>query len=752
MLYQESMPFERELRFTRAYQNNINKHPAIREYECLKEQIVQSFRPLKKPDDILAGRIQDALVGFYPIFGGNDDIDKTAYCIREDRCLELLGKLEADGGYAPDYLQEIRDMISFWQRENTVEKVRRRMTPDMSCYLTGDNYNTEIGACYPLYRIAGIHLDAKKLFRYGLNGLIGLIEEKAQTRPESKDLFDAMAGSLRLLQDVCRLYSEEMDSLIAVSSDEKRIGELRLMKRSLSNIAEKKPATLMEAMQLLTLYMLSSGTREIGRLDDYLGDFYVNDIKNHTITRDFAVRLVVNFFDIIEEEFHRDTRALIGGMGRENEASADEFALVVLDALDRRPFSFQPQVSLRYYKKMDPRLYDRSLDILAKRRTFPLLYNDDVNVCSVMKAMDVSRKTAEQYSFFGCGEYMLSGKSIGTPNVLINLAKILELALNNGTDPVTGKLAGPQTGSCTDTMTYEELLDRFRIQTDFFADLAGSFQELVYDVCGEESAFLLTSILYDDCINRGRAIFDGGIEHLGGTVETYGNITVADSLTAIREVVFEQKKFSVTHLLEILKSDFQNAQPERAALLDAHKFGNDFSEADQTAVWVHELVCNAIRRQNQRTRLDSLLVVVINNNMNISMGRCTGATPDGRKAYEFLSNANGAYNGMDREGITALMKSMTKLDTSIHAGANQNFKFSRELFENREKIKLLLGGFFALGGQQTNISVVSQKDLEDAMLHPENHANLLVRVGGYTARFVELDTKTQREVLSRTAY
>ena len=107
---------------------------------------------------------------------------------------------------------------------------------------------------------------------------------------------------------------------------------------------------------------------------------------------------------------------------------------------------------------------------------------------------------------------------------------------------------------------------------------------------------------------------------------------------------------------------------------------------------------------------------------------------------------------MDREGITALMKSMTKLDTSIHAGANQNFKFSRELFENREKIKLLLGGFFALGGQQTNISVVSQKDLEDAMLHPENHANLLVRVGGYTARFVELDTKTQREVLSRTAY
>jgi len=751
-MYTENKPFERELRFTKAYQNNINSDKAIREYECLKEQIPQSYRTLKKDNDILAGRIENALLGFYPIFAGSDELDKTAYCINEDKCYALLDSMKKEGGYEQSYLDEIQEMISFWHDEDTVTKTRKRMTKEMEQSLTGDNYNTEIGACYPLYRIAGIHLDAKKLFRYGLNGLIELINKKAIEKPESKPIYTAMIGSLELLKDVCQLYIDEMDVLSSKCNDENRRNELALMKKSLQNIKDNKPETLHEAVQLITLYMLSNGTREIGRMDDYLCEFYVNDIKNGTITREFAVRTIVNFFDIIEEEFTRDTRAIIGGFGRENEKAADEFSLVVLDALDLRPYNFQPQVSLRYYKNMDQRLYDRSLEILSKGRTFPILYNDDVNVASVMNAMEVPKEVAEQYAFFGCGEYMISGKSIGTPNALINLAKVLEVTLHNGVDPLTGKKIGLTTGEISDNITFEELMERFQKQVDYFADLSGSFKELVYDICNEESSFLLASILYDDCINRGKAIFDGGIEHLGGTVETYGNITTADSLTAIKEVIFNQKQFTLTKLVEILKADFVGFEKERKALLDAPKFGNDYDDADEIAVRVHEMICHAIKRQNKRTRLDSLLVVVINNGMNVGMGNCTGATPDGRKAKVYLSNANGAYNCQDKEGITALMKSMTKMDTSIHAGANQNFKFSTDLFQNKEKIKMLLGGFFDLGGQQTNISVVNQKDLEDALIHPENHENLIVRVGGFTARFVQLDTKTQQEILTRTAY
>ena len=151
--------------------------------------------------------------------------------------------------------------------------------------------------------------------------------------------------------------------------------------------------------------------------------------------------------------------------------------------------------------------------------------------------------------------------------------------------------------------------------------------------------------------------------------------------------------------------------------------------------------------------MDSFLAVLINNNMNVALGRFVGATPDGRGAGEFLSNGNSPYNGRDREGLTAMLCSMCKMDTAIHAGGNQNLKVSRQMFAGEKPlIKPVLSAFFSMGGQQLNLSVVDQKDLEDAMEHPERHENLVVRVGGFTARFIDLDKKTQRDVLSRTAY
>lgn len=753
-MYKNEKAFEREIKFTNQYKKYLKQDKATREYECLKEQIPQSFRTLKNKDtEIFAGRIENALIGFYPIFAGTDELDKAGYCINEDKCKALLKKIEREKNYDEEYINSVKEMIAFWHEENTTTKTRKRMSTKMEKSLTGDNYNTEIGACYPLYRIAGIHLDAKKLFHYGLNGLIDLVKQKAEQNKESAPLYEAMAGTLGLLKEVCQLYADELLTLLLACNNEERKKELTLMRQTLLNIKEDKPKTLQEAIQLIILYMLSNGTREIGRLDDYLGDFYAKDLEKGIITRDFAVKMVVGFFDIIEEEFTRDTRAIIGGYGRKSVKNADEFALVVLDALDLRPYNYQPQVSLRYHQGIDERLYDRSLEILGKGRTFPILYNDDVNIKSVMHAMNVSQDIAEDYAFFGCGEYMLSGKSIGTPNALINIAKVLEVTLHNGVDPMTNKKIGLETGVITDETTFGELMSKFEKQISYFADLSGSFKELVYDVCNEESSFLLASILYEDCIGRGKALFDGGVYHLGGTVETYGNITTSDSLFAIKEVVFEQRKCTMTQLIEMLKVDFVGYEKEHQALLAAEKFGNDYEGADDIAVRVHEMVCHAIRNQKERTRLDSLLVVIINNSMNVGMGNCTGATPDGRQACHYLSNANGAYNGRDKEGVTALMKSMTKLDTAIHAGANQNFKFSTDLFNgNREKIKGLLRGYFALGGQQTNMSVVNQKDLEDALVHPENHENLMVRVGGYTGRFVQLDQKTQQDILKRTAY
>ena len=248
-------------------------------------------------------------------------------------------------------------------------------------------------------------------------------------------------------------------------------------------------------------------------------------------------------------------------------------------------------------------------------------------------------------------------------------------------------------------------------------------------------------------------MFDGGLYHVGGTVETYGNITAADSLAAIRDVVFDKQAMTLTQLVAALDADYQGYEREQALLTRAPKFGNDMEAADSIAVAVHEHVCNAVRAQKNRTTLDSFLVVVINNSMNVVLGRYVGATADGRRAGAFLSNGNSPYNGRDKEGVTALIRSLTKMDCSIHAGANQNLKFSAGMFRNNlTQIKSLLSTFFELGGQQTNLTVVDQAELEDAMIHPENHENLIVRVGGFSARFVQLDPEVQLDVLRRTAY
>lgn len=752
-MYQPSRLLERELRFTQVYRAHQQAHKAIRELCVLEQQILHYF-VTPREDDLLAGRIDRPLITFSPCLEG-DGIDKVGYAIDEDACRKLLAVIEQDPSYDAAYADEVRGMIDFWHTENTNAKIRRRIPGEYAAALYTDDYNGTPAAIHPIYRLAGAHLDFKTLYRCGLSGLMAILSEKAgQTDdPDKKALYTSMQGVLELLKTVLRQYAGEIQGKLDACGDDRRRKELGKMQRSLVNLLDNPPATFQEALQLQTIYMLAGRVVELGRLDDYMSGIYQQSLREGTVTREEAVRLLNNFFSIIEEERGRDTRAIIGGLGRENPEAADDFALLVLDVLELRQFNFYPQVSLRCHKGMNEALYDRSLELLGRGYPFPLLYNDDVNIPSVMRAMDVPWKIAEQYSFFGCGEFMLNGRSIGTPNAAVNISKILELTLFNGLDPRTGALLGLQTGAFTNDTSYDALMARFQQQLDHFCDAAGTFEELLYDVCNEECSFLQISILQQDCIERGKGILDGGLYHLGGTAETYGNVTAYDSMAAIRHVIYDKQLMTQEQLLEVLKADFAGYERERLLLKNAPKFGNDDPRADDIAVELHEYICSGIRRQRERTRLDSFLVVIINNSMNVTLGSHVGATPDGRKSGTYLSNGNSPVNGADKEGLPALIHSMTKLDTSIHACGSQNIKVSPAFFRDGCKgIKAVIAAFFGLGGQQLNLSIVDQADLEDAMIHPEEHENLVVRVGGWSARFVTIDPEIQRDILQRTAY
>ena len=301
--------------------------------------------------------------------------------------------------------------------------------------------------------------------------------------------------------------------------------------------------------------------------------------------------------------------------------------------------------------------------------------------------------------------------------------------------------------------TFDQFYKAYQKWISFHIEIMAEQEKLEYDFAGEVCGLSYLSILYDDCIERGKGIFSGGIRYLGGTLESYGNVNTADSLTAIRKLVYEQKLIGWRELLCALDVDFKGYLLLQKKVKNCPKFGNDQEEADSMMKDLHRFVCLTAKSQAKRVGLDSYLVVVINNSANTTLGLLTGAGADGRKACTPMANANSPQAGADRNGVTAVLNSMLRIDTDIHAGAVQNIKFSKETFnDSRSAAVKVIESYFERGGAQLMITVVGREDLENALKRPQDYMGLLVRVGGFSARFVELSKEVQGEILSRSCY
>jgi pyruvate-formate lyase len=738
--------FTVELQFTETYRRYQHEHPAIREAMCLRAQYPGVFRPIQE-SDLLAGRVAYAAVGFSPQEGG---IGLGYYCA-PDRLKQAL----ASGELTPLEQAQVQEMLGFWSRESTAAKVRAAFPAHLQEWLPTDDWQNQPGIAYPLYRVTGGYLDFDKLVQLGLPGLKAEIAEaRARTvSPDAGPLYDGMLMALDLVSEVCTWYGAQAVDLAGQTAEPRRRRELEGMAEALHNIAHRKPANFREAAQLAWLYVLTAGHRNYGRLDVYLGDFYVRDLATGRITEAEALAVLQSLWRLMSaRKIMFDGRVFLGGKGRRNEADADQVAVLAMEAT-RTVLENEPQLSLRFYKGQDPKLMQKALAVLGEGRTFPILYNDDVNVPAVMKAFGVPCAEAEEYLPFSCGEYVLNHRSYGSPNGVINLLKALEATLHGGSDGLAGTRIGLDSGSLSEFATFDDLFAAYKRQVDFFVGLMADHETLEYRVAGEEAPFLLTAMLYDDCISRGKGLFSGGIRYLGGTLETYGNTNTADSLMAIKQLVFERQAITLPELVDALDANFDGHALLRKQLQNASKYGNDDDTADAMAVAVHEHVCNSIREQAPRVGLDTYLAVLINNSANTVLGLLTAASPDGRMAREPMANANNPAGGADKKGVTAFLNSLVKLDPSIHAGAVQNMKFSRELFTTRRaELEALLETYWGNGGTQAMITVVSRGDLEAALKEPEKYYHIFVRVGGFTARFVRMDPDVQREVLSRTLY
>ena len=472
------------------------------------------------------------------------------------------------------------------------------------------------------------------------------------------------------------------------SADEKRQKELERICQALENIKEKKPGTFHEAMQLFWLFALLAGVINYGRLDDYLGPYLVADLKSGRLTDEEAYRYIHSLWTMIEN-----------------------------------------------------------------RRT--TLYNDDVNVPAVMYGMRVDEKTAEQYVPFGCTEFVIQGQSTGTPNICINLLKLLTIYMNDGIDPIDGKRkSGPvPLKKLEEYQTFEEFYDGYKALLDYYLDLSVKAQYHSYEVMNQHVSFLFTSLLTDDCIARGKALLDGGVRYLGGTNETYGNINTSDSLWVIRDLVFNQKKYTLRQLNDAMLANFNGYEALRKDCLNCDKYGNDLETADTMANDLYEFVAKGVRDRGIAIGMQYFLIVISNNQLNTEWGNRTAASPDGRLSCMYMNPANNPQGGANKSGPTAMLNSLAKFDAKYHGGSVQNIKFSPSMFnENRAVIKSLFKTYFAKGGCHLMVTVVDKGVLEDAVEHPENYPDLIVRVSGFSAVFVDLSPNIQQELLSRVLY
>lgn len=724
-------------RYTHAHRTAGSKKEE-REVACLRVLYPALFRSIEE-QDLIAGRLD-----FLPIgFGCVTSVGGVGHYCVFNKLTKFKHQLPESEWGRVDALYE------YWLDHDVKTKYCKDALKD-------NIVGMFIDCDYPLIataRLSGMMLDYRTLMDFGIGGIRKRIEKLICEQGDS-GFYRASLECLDIFCDCADALADKAKKDMDKATPERR-KDLQRMIDALGKIKNDKPETFFEALQLFWLYALLAGVINYGRMDDVLGSFLKRDLDQGRLDEAEAVRLLKSLWLMIENR--RTTvngRIIVGGRGRRDPEAADTFVRIAMKVAKSCRY-VEPQFTLRLDKNTPEDILDAAYGVIGQGATYPTLYNDDVNIPAVMHAMRVDEKTAEQYVPFGCGEFVIQGQSTGTPNTCINLLKLLQISLNGGIDPMDGldKSDGVELLPAKELTDFEMVFDQYSKLVDHYLDLSVAAQTRSYEILNQEVSFLFTSILMDDCLGRGKALLDGGVRYLGGTNETYGNINVSDSLTAIKEIVFERKLVSLEQLCAIANQNFEGQELLRRQLWECPKYGNDNAVADEIADRVFRHVANGVRDRGIAAGMQYYLIVISNNQLNTEWGRKTAASYDGRRKGQFMNPANNPQGGANQSGPTAMLNSLSKFDAALHGGSVQNIKFTPDFFNNkRELIKQMFRVYFDRGGCHLMVTVVDRGVLEAAVERPDEYRDLIVRVSGFSAVFVNLEADIQQELMSRVLY
>jgi formate C-acetyltransferase len=597
--------------------------------------------------------------------------------------------------------------------------------------------------------------DYRKLIQVGYAGLSQEIMDLLNSTPIDDPDFPQKENFWKAALAVCQggiRLGEKYAELAAAKG-------LVQMAATCRQVPARGARTFHEAVQALWFgHILTCGedginANSLGRIDQILYPYYQADIKAGTITRQDAVELLAELACKLYLDY--DVQAItLGGTDAAGNDATNELTYIMLEVTEQ--IGFIRDVSVRITPDTPARLYEISARMLAKGGGIPFLFND---TCFIKALTDrgIKPEHAWDYAPIGCIELTIPGKA--NPHAVsgwFHATKCLELAMHDGVDPVTGEQLGPQTGKLAEFESYDAFYAAYKTQVEHFA------RHMVYSINRGEllqqqfGPLPCWSVLTDDCVKRGRDITDGGPLYNYHSICLLGTANTADSLYALKKLVFEEKAVAAEDLLAALANNFEDAEPLRQMLLNqAEKYGNDCDAVDRIAAAVDNHFIDLMDRA--RSPLDGRYFVhLFSFLLNLSFGAGLGATPDGRKRGEPLAYSLSAQQGRDQEGITAMLNSLAKLPHHRAAGASAAIvDIDPKMVEGQNGIKRfaqLLRSAMDMGVGQLQMNVVSEERLKLAKVDPEKYGNIPVRVAGYSQLFRLLDDGLQDHVIARTKH
>ncbi|WP_337525814.1 glycyl radical protein [Holdemanella sp.] len=770
---------QRAILATLAYKENLNQ-PRVMVRAKMLEKVLDHMSIYIEDKSLLAGN-QATKNRNAPIFP-----EYTMEFVMKE--LDQFEKRDGDVFYITEKTKEqLREIAPFWQNNNLRARGEALLPEEVRVFMETGVFGME-----GKLNAGDAHLavNYERILKDGLRGYEKRVKEyKASldlTDPESIDkycFYNAVLIVLEAVRNFANRYSVLAQDLAEKELNQERKIELLEISRICSKVPYEPAETFREAVQSvwfiqLILQIESNGhSLSYGRFDQYMYPYYNRDIKNGTIKESEALELLTCLWiktltiNKVRSQAHTLSSAgspmyqnvTIAGQTIDKKDAVNDLSFLVLKSVAQTRLT-QPNLTVRYHKNINKHFLDECVEVMRLGFGMPALNNDEIIIPSFMD-WQVKEEDAYNYSAIGCVETAVPGKwgYRCTGMSYINFPRMLLCTMNNGVDLTSNKRFTKGYGYFTEMESYEELLKAWDKTIREITRYSVIVENVIDKASERDVPDILCSALTDDCIARGKTIKEGGAVYDFISGLQVGIANMADCLAAIKKLVYEEKKITRQELWNAILDDFsspENKKIQEMLIREAPKYGNDDDYVDQLIVEAYDSYIEEIEKypntRYNRGPIGGIRYAGTSSiSANVGQGMSTMATPDGRNAFEPLAEGCSPAHNSDKNGPTAVFKSVSKLRTNkITGGVLLNQKMTPQMLsteENRQKLELLIKTFFnRLHGYHVQYNIVSKETLIDAQKHPEKHKDLIVRVAGYSAFFNVLSKKTQDDIIGRT--